>query len=138
MTDLAQDRDDIQALMAPPRTPNVYAALEQLSDEPAPEPAAVATAVMPAPTPEMEAPTSVAPAPEEPAAPVDRADREMQWSALSADDAAASETSWAAMGAEPVGPELLRWRREDDDIVPSGASGGRGKLRLKLRRRSAA
>jgi hypothetical protein len=126
VTDLAQDRDDIQALMAPTRTPNVYAALEQLNDEPAPELA---------PT----APTAAAATTEMPVA-AERVDRAMEWSALGT-DAAADETepSWAAMGAEPVGPEVLRWRREDDDILPSGTSGGgRGRIRLQLRRRSAA
>jgi hypothetical protein len=100
VTDLAQDRDDIQALMAPSRTPNVYAALENLGQE-----------------------------------------REAEWSALGADEAKAEpETSWSALGAEPVGPEVTRWRREDDDIVPSGASGGKGRTlpRLQLRRRAAA
>ena len=138
MTDLAQDRDDLQALLAPPRTPNVYAALEQLNDEPTPEPAALATTVTPAPTSVVPSGAAVTPAPTEMPAPADRSDREIEWSALTADHADGTETSWAAMGAEPVGPEVLRWRREDDDIVPRGAPGGRGRLRLQLRRRSAA
>lgn len=122
MTDLAQDRDDLQALMAPPRTPNVYAALEHLNDEPTPEPAAVATPATP-----------VTPAAAE------RTESEIDWSAPGTDEAEdAADTSWSAIGAEPVGPDVLRWRREDDDIVPSGASGGRGRLRLQLRRRPAA
>jgi hypothetical protein len=129
VTDLAQDRDDIQALMAPTRTPNVYAALEQLNDEPTPEPAPLAPM----------APTATAATTEMPVA-AERVDRAMEWSALGTDPAA-DETgpSWADMGAEPVGPEVLRWRREDDDIVPSGTSGGgRGRMRLQLLRRSAA
>ena len=148
VTDLAQDRDDLQALMAPPRTPNVYAALEQLNDELPPEPAPVATAVATAvPTTAAPAPASVVPMPagDTPApgnvmpAAAGRTDREVEWSALTAEHAAAgSEHSWADIGAEPVGPEVLRWRREDDDIVPSGVSGGRGRMRLQLRRRSAA
>lgn len=133
--------------MAPPRTPNVYAALEQLNDEPVPEPAAltttaVATTVMAAPTTVIPAPAEEGPAPADvAAAPADRSDREVEWSAaLTADHGEGSEHSWASIGAEPVGPEVLRWRREDDDIVPSGVSGGRGRgrLRLQLRRRTAA
>ena len=116
VTDLAQDHDDLQALMAPPRTPNVYAALEHLTDEP-----------------EAAAATTVTPGAEE------RRDREIEWSALGTDQADdATATSWEAMGAEPVGPEVLRWRREDDDIVPTSGSAGRSRLRLQLRRRSAA
>jgi hypothetical protein len=124
VTDLAQDHDDLQALMAPPRTPNVYAALERLNDEPAP----VATVDR-----------TDAAVPEVSPAAAERMERQMEWSALGKDQAAtATEPSWAAMGAEPVGPEVLRWRREDDDIVPSGGSAGRSRLRLQLRRRSAA
>lgn len=126
MTDLAQDHDDLQALMAPPRTPNVYAALEQLNDEPEPAPTTPTT------------PTDVTTATAAPVA-AERVDREIEWSALGKDEAsAATEPSWAAMGAEPVGPEVLRWRREDDDIVPGGGAAPRGRLRLQLRRRSAA
>ena len=115
--------------MAPPRTPNVYAALEHLNDEPKPEPARAEPAGAGGPA----VPAALLPPVE------DRIDREMEWSALSK-DAAAAETgpSWAAMGAEAVGPEVLRWRREDDDIVPSGGSAGRSRHRLQLRRRSAA
>ena len=92
-----------------PRTPNVYAALENLDAE---HEQAIATAA----------------AVEE----VPRADRDAEWSAMGAGTEA---PDWTAMGAEPVGGENLRWRREDDDIVPSGAVGGRRLPRLSLRRR---
>jgi hypothetical protein len=110
------DSDDIRSLMASgpgpaalpvedrPRTPNVYAALEQLDAE-------------------REA--------ERGAETLTHADRDAAWSALAPQPAPPED--WTAQ-AEPVGPEVLRWRREDDDLIPTGPNGA-GRRRLHLRRR---
>lgn len=118
------DSDDIRSLMASgpaalpdedrPRTPNVYAALEQLDAEREAERQAV----------EARA--------ERPLETLTHADRDAAWSAITPEPAA---DDWTA-SAEPVGPEVLRWRREDDDLIPTGPTGsGGGRVRLRLRRR---
>ena len=129
------DSDDIRSLMASapetlpvedrPRTPNVYAALEQLDAEREAERAAGHQAGRGAAEPAPDAPA------EGVAETLTHADRDAVWTALAPEPAAADD--WTAQ-AEPVGPEVLRWRREDDDLIPTGPNGA-GRRRLRLRRR---
>ena len=140
--------DDIRELMVPVNTttlrnPNVYVALEDLGAEPEAVPAAPA----PSPAaPDGSAATTAAEAAAAAAAAYDRpettfADRsetrfEDRPEAMFEDrpDSVFEAEPTTLAGAVPVGPEVLRWRREDDDIVPAGAAAGSGKSRLRFRR----
>lgn len=127
------DSDDIRSLMATgpavlpvedrPRTPNVYAALEQLDAEREAERQAAEQKA-------AEHRAAVEARAEPAAETLTHADRDAAWSALTPEPAA---DDWTA-SAEPVGPEMLRWRREDDDLIPTGPNGA-GRRRLRLRRR---